>query len=93
MHHDKPPVLTPQRNYRAFFGNIIGGAATPERPESMGHDVPTHRAAVQRDLTAALAAWLDSLPDSPQGATIAGRLSKLRDRWAANVATNAAKVP
>jgi len=35
---------------------------------------------VRRDFITALAAWLDSLPDSPQGATIAGRLSKLRDR-------------
>ena len=88
MQHDNPPVRLPQRNYEAFFGNIIGGAAAPDRPESMAHDVPVYHGSIRRDAARAIAAWLDSLPDSPQGATIAGRLSKLRYRWGANAAAN-----
>lgn len=62
-------------DYARWFGDLIGGDTMRTPTDACPLDP-----VVEPSFVAAMNHWLDSLPDSPQGATLAGRMSKLRDR-------------
>ena len=64
-----------------WVGDLLGGERL-RMPENSCPVDPT----VEPSIVAALNHWLDSLPDSPQAATLAGRMAKIKNRLAEGTA-------
>lgn len=62
--------------YVMWVGDLLGG----ERLRQPGNNSCPSDPTVEPSIVAALNHWLDGLPDSPQAATLAGRLAKLKHR-------------